>query len=85
MADEDQAAQRRLLLDDARVVLDVGRVRHAVDERRDVGRAADLVELARARELVLERDEVDGLAALDEADHLVEDAAVRVAEEVARR
>jgi hypothetical protein len=27
-------------------VLDVGRSRHAVDERRDVGRAADLVEIA---------------------------------------
>jgi hypothetical protein len=29
----DQAAQRRLLLDDARVVLDVGRSRHAVGQR----------------------------------------------------
>ena len=80
---EDQAAERRLLLDDPRVVLDVGRPRHAVDERRDVGRAADLVELARAAELLLERDEIDRVAALGELDHLVEDAAVRVAEEIA--
>ena len=42
----DQVAERRLLFDDARVVLDVGRARHAVGQRRDVGRAADLVELA---------------------------------------
>ena len=45
----DQIPKRRLLLDDARVVLDVGRARHAVGERRDVGRPADLVELAAAR------------------------------------
>ena len=42
----NQAAERRLLLDDPRVVLDVGRSRHAVGERRDVGRPADFVELA---------------------------------------
>ena len=47
---EDQVAERRLLLDDLRVVLDVGRARHAVDERRDVGRPADFLEIAgRAR------------------------------------
>ena len=80
---EDQVPERRLLLDDPRVVLDVGRARHAVDERRDVGRAADFVELARAPELFLQRDQIDRVAALDELDHLVEDAAVRVAEEVA--
>ena len=44
----DQAAQRRLFLDDARVVLDVGAARHAVGQRRDVGRPADLFELAGA-------------------------------------
>ena len=43
----DQVPERRLLLDDAGVVLDVGRARHAVGERGDVRRAADLVELAR--------------------------------------
>ena len=80
----DQAAERRLLLDDLRVVLDVGRARHAVGQRRDVGRPADLVELAAARQLLLERDEIDRVAALAERDHLLEDAAVRVAEEVAR-
>ena len=43
----NQVPQRRLFLDDARVVLDVGAARHAVGERRDVGRPADLLELAR--------------------------------------
>ena len=65
-------------------MLDVGRARHAVDERGDVGRAADFVELAGAPELFLQRDEVDRVAALGELHHLVEDAAVRVAEEIAR-
>ena len=46
----DQRPQRRLLLDDLRVVLDVGRARHAVDQRGDVGRAADFVQLAGAFE-----------------------------------
>ena len=55
----DQAAERRFLLDDARVVLDVGRARHAVGQRRDVGRSADFVELARARQLFFQRDEID--------------------------
>ena len=80
----NQVAEGRLFLDDARVVLDVGAARHAVGERRDVGGTADLLELARSRQLVLQRDEIDGVVALAERDHLVEDAAMRVAEEVAR-
>ena len=80
----DQIAQRRLFLDDPRVVLDVRRPRHAIGERRDVGRAADVVEVARARQLFLQRDEIDRIAALAEHDHLVEDAPVRIPEEVAR-
>ncbi len=43
----DQPPQRRLLFDDLRVVLDVGRSRDAVGERGDVRRAANFVELAR--------------------------------------
>ena len=64
---EDQVPERRLLLDDPRVVLDVGRARHAVDERGDVGRAADFVELAGSPELFLQRDEIDRVAALGRA------------------
>src|SRR4029079_19152318 len=84
VAGVDQRAKRRLLLDDARVVLDVGGSRDAVDERGDVGRAADVVQLARLRERFLESDEIDGFAALAEGDHLPEDAPVRVPEEIVR-
>ncbi len=79
----DQVPQRRLLFDDLRVVLDVGRARHAVHERRDVGRAADVLELSAARQLLFQRDEVDRRAALVERDHAIEDAPVRVPVEVA--
>ena len=82
---EDQAAKRRLLLDDAGVVLDVGRPRHAVDERGDVGGPADLVQLARcAPSSSFSVTRSIGLAALAERHHLVEDDAVRLAEEIVR-
>ena len=80
----DQAAKRGLLLDDLRVVLDVGRSRDAVGQRGDVGGPADLLELPGARQLLLQRDEINRVTALAERDHLVEDAPMRVAEEVAR-
>ena len=80
----NQAPQRRFFFDDPRVVGDVRGPRHAVGQRRDVRRTAALVELAGARQLFLQGDEVDRLAALAERHHLVEDPAVRVAEEIAR-
>ena len=80
----NQVPEGGLLLDDARVVLDVGGARHAVGERRDVGGPADFVQLARPRQFVLQRDQIDRVAALAEYDHLLEDAAVRVAEEIPR-
>ena len=55
----DEPAERRGLLDDPRVVVDVRRRR---DERRELGdprAAADLLELAALLELVRERDRVD--------------------------
>ena len=79
---EDQVPEGRLFLDDAGVVLDVHRARHAVHQRGDVGGAAHFVQLAGASQLVLQRNEVDGAAPLGELHHLVEDAAVGVAEEV---
>ncbi len=81
---EDQVPEGRLLLDDPRVVVDVGRPRDAVDQRGDVRGAADFVDLAGASELLLQRDEIDGVAALDERDHLLENPAMRVAEEIGR-
>ena len=82
---ENQIPEGRLLAHDARVVLDVGGMRQTVDERRNVGGPADFVELPRSRELFLERDEVDRVSPLAQLNHLLEDPAVRVAVEVARR
>ena len=81
---EDQISKRRLLADDARVVLDVRGMGQSVDERGNVGGAAHFVELSGTGELFLERDEVDGVAALAQLDHLLEDPAVGVAIEIAR-
>ena len=47
--DLDEPAQQRLLADDLRVVLDVRRGRHGVDEEADVVLAAGAVELAAPR------------------------------------
>ena len=77
----DQVAERRLLLDDLRVVLDVGGARHAVDQRRQVGGASHFLELAHLGQLFAQRHEVDGDAPLGQVDHPLEDAAVGVAEE----
>jgi hypothetical protein len=65
-------------------VLDVGRSRDAVDQRGDVRRPADFVELAGSTEFLFERHQIDGVAALGQLHHLLEDPAVRVAEEIAR-
>ena len=80
----NQVPQRRLFLDDPRVVLDVGRPRHTVGQRRHVRRPTNLVKIAAARQFLLERDEVDRLVPLVERDHLVEDAAMRITIEIRR-
>ena len=84
LAEKIRLPEGRLLLDDAGVVLDVHRARHAVHERGDVGRAADLVQIAGPPQLLLEGDEVDRIVALGQLHHLVEDAPVRVAVEIVR-
>ena len=80
----NEIAESGLLLDDPRVVLDVGRTRHAVGQRRKVGRTAYFVELTTSRQLFPQRDEVDRIVALAERNHAVEDPAVGVAEKIAR-
>ena len=74
--DLDQAAEQRLLADDARVVLDVRRRRHRVDEEADVLLAAAAVELAAPLQLVGERERVDDAPALGDREHRAEDPAV---------
>ena len=82
VAGVDQVPEDRLLLDDARPVLDVGQPRETVEQGREVRGAPDRLQRRAARELVLERDQVDRLAALRKYGHGVEDAAVRLAVEV---
>jgi hypothetical protein len=78
----DQATQRGFLLDDLGVVLDVGRPRHAVRQRRDVGRAAHFLQFAGSRELILDGDEIDRFVPVDQLDDDVEQPPVRIPEEV---
>ena len=80
----DEAAQLGLLLDDLRVVRDIGRRRHDVGDRRDERDAADLLELAVLAQLLGQRDEVDCLVVLGELQHRIVDTAVRLAVEVLR-
>ncbi len=80
----DQVPERRLFLDDARVVLDVGRTGHAVGERCDVGRATDGIQMPAALQFLLQRDEIDRVVPLVERHHAVEDPPVRITEEVLR-
>ena len=82
VGDLDQAAQRRFLLDDLGVVLDVHRARHAVGEARQVGGAPDAFEFVGALEFFFEGDQVDGLGGVHQLEHLLEDPAMAVEVEV---
>ena len=82
VAHHDQPPQRRLLLDDVRVALDVGDVRNAVDERRDVRRSADLLELGVLGQLLAQRQQIDLAALLRQPPHRREDRPMRVAKKV---
>ncbi len=78
----NEIAEDGFFFDDARVVLDVGDAGHAVGEGGEIGSAAGGFKIAAAVEFFGEGDEVDGLLAFAEGDHLGEDAAVLVEEEI---
>src|SRR6267143_5358392 len=78
----DEIAEDGFFFDDARIVLDVGDARHAIGEGGEIGRAAGGFEIAAAVKLFGESDEVDGLLAFTEGDHLGEDAAMLIEEEI---
>ena len=82
----EQTAQERVLLDDLRVVARVPRRRDEVGERVHEGRAARLLELARAGELLGHRERVDRVRdrLLLEPHHRPEDQPVALAVEVLR-
>jgi hypothetical protein len=65
-----------------RVVLDVGGLRHAVDQRGHVRRPAHRVEFAGSSQLVFQRDEVHRHPPLGELDDLLENPAVGIPVEV---
>ena len=83
-AGADEAAQRRHLTHDPRVVGRVRRRRHERRELVDPRAAADLLELAALLERVDERDRVDRLALLVEREAGAEDDSVALAVEVLR-
>src|SRR5919201_1485754 len=80
----DQAAQRRHVADDARVVAGVPARRHERRELVDSNLAADVVQLAALLQLVDERDRVDRLAFGVERERGAVDLRVALAVEVAR-
>src|SRR6266540_1918092 len=83
LAGTDQAPQRRLFLDDARVVLDVADVRHAVEEPGEIGRVHGL---RRARvQFFLQRQQIDLGGTVKQVQHPAIDPLVLVAEEVLPR
>ncbi len=80
----DQAAQGRGPLDDAAVVLDVDGGRHRVEEGRQIGDAADLLQPLTASQLVGEGDEVGRFPPVVEVEDGVVDRAVAPGVEVVR-
>ena len=82
LRDVDEAAQLRLVAHDADVVLDAGALGNAVDERRQIGDAADGFDLFAAVELLGEGDHVNRAAGVLQVAHAGEDAAMRVEREV---
>ena len=80
----DEVPQDALALDDARVVDGVDGRGREVDEARQVGRAADLVQATLALQRLADGDDVDRLAALVELEDRGVDGAVVLAVEVAR-
>ena len=84
IAHHDEPAQCGLFFNDFCVTLDVRDVGDAVDQRRDVRGAADLIELPLLRQLFAQRQMIDLAALLGEVAHRREDRAVRVTEEIFR-
>ena len=80
----DQAARQRLLVDDLRVVGEVRRGGDDLVQQVDELVAANGLERAHGRQLVLDGDAVDGLALAEQRAHRLEDLAVSVAVELLR-
>src|SRR5690348_2676725 len=79
---KDDAAQRRFVLDDAYVALQVGKRGKAFVERDQVADAVDRLELVLLQQLVRDRDAIDALRACIQLAHAQKDAAVLFQAEV---
>ena len=79
-----EAAEHRVLADDARVLADVADGGDRAGQQVDRGAAADVLEQAGLLEVLDERERVDRLADRVQVEHRLEDQAVRLAVEVLR-
>ena len=80
----NQVAQHRFLFDDARVVLNVRDLGHAIGQRRQIRRPSRGFQVAPAVQFFGQRDQIDGLLAFPQRDHLRKNPPVLVQEEVLR-
>ena len=74
----DESPQQRLVANDARVILEVGRRGHGIDERGEIVEPPGRFHLAGLLELLRDRDHVDHVPALEEADHGPVEPSVRL-------
>jgi hypothetical protein len=81
-ADPDEVAQQGLLADDAPVSEEVGGGGRLLHQHGEGGGTAHRLQIVLALELLGQRDEIDGLVALEEHEHGVEDLPVPLLVEV---
>ena len=82
VGDRDHLPHHRPLTHDLGVGTDVGGTRGVLGDLHQIGEATGLFQLLGALELLLQSDEVDGVARVGEAGHGLEDQAVRTAVEI---
>ncbi len=82
VGDRDHLPHHRALTHDFGVGVDVGGTRGVLGDLHQIGEATGLFELLGALQLLLQGDEVDGVARIGEAGHGLEDQTVRAAVEI---
>ncbi len=82
VGDRDHLSHYRPLTHDLGVGTDVGGTRGVLGDLHQIGEATGLFQLFGALQLLLQGDEIDGVARIGEAGHGLEDQAVRAAVEI---
>ncbi len=82
VGDRDHLPHHRPLTHDLGVGIDVGGTRGVLGDLHQIGETTGLFQLLRALQLLLQRDEIDGIARIGEAGHGLEDQPVRAAVEI---